>query len=87
MRRKWLPLTLGLLHCSTSRERVISLLYSWIGDQQDHLLQDYIEYSLMLYNLSTDNFSEGSSESMKEAQVIRVLGRQPHESNYLFTTA
>ena len=34
-----------------------------------------------------NNFSEGSSELQKDAQVIRVRGRQPHEflnSNYLF---
>ena len=26
-----------------------------------------------------DNFSEGSSEPTKDAQVIRVRGQQPHE--------
>ena len=34
-----------------------------------------------------NNFSEGSSKPKKDAQVIRVRGRQPHEffnSNYLF---
>ena len=34
-----------------------------------------------------NNFSEGYSEPNKDAQVIRVRGRQPHEflnSNYLF---
>ena len=37
-----------------------------------------------------NNFSEGSSEPKKYAQVIRVRGRQPHEffnSNYLFSVA
>ena len=34
-----------------------------------------------------NNFSEGSSEPKKYAQVIQVRGRQPHKffnSNYLF---
>ena len=34
-----------------------------------------------------NNFSEGSSKAKKDAQVIQVWGRQPHEffnSNYLF---
>ena len=46
-----------------------------------------LEIGLEFGRLSFTNFSKGSSEPKKGAQVIRVRGRQPHEffnSNYLF---
>ena len=43
--------------------------------QQLEIGLEFVRWSFAERN----NFSEGSSETKKDAQVIRVQGRQPHE--------
>ena len=73
--------------CKSNNEFVLSILREIKMADFEHR-QSEIGLEFVCWSFpERNNFSEGSSEPNKDAQVIRVQGRQPHEflnSNYLF---
>ena len=54
-----------------------------MADPEHRELEIGLEFGCLSF-AKRNNFSEGSSEPTKYAQVIRVQGRQPHEFFKLF---